>query len=298
MSKILESQIYLSGISVVIPTEGRTTLVCDLLEALYNCKHNFHLPIEILLVDSSSADERKNIASTCDRVGAQLINGPINVREKRNLGISLAKYKVILFLDSDVKPGDNVLFEHWNSYNQDLQANIAGVLGPVVFSGPANWVWRHIVQNSSLLTAFQFASHQNTSSWGPTANISYLHSVLDEVGGFDVTFPFHLGCDDVDLGYRVTKMGYILRCNPQAKVYHSRTTWNNLWSVIKRSFRWGRMQYYLYRKFPEARVSSPPSFWGWAILVIILFSFQAFYLHNIAVLYLLPLLITISLLVY
>lgn len=266
--------VYNQGISIVVPTEGRISLTRELLQSLVGSRGNFRLPCEILIVDSSQEEDKKKIAAACKQCDAILINGSRNVREKRNLGIQYAQYSVILFIDSDCRPTSKILEEHWRCYHNKDTGNLGGVLGQVLFEGSESWVWR-MVKYSSLVAHFTRAEQETTANWGATANISFRHEVLDKVGWFDTNLPFRLGGDDLDLSYRVTQAGFTIECNSEALVYHSRRTWNSLHAVLNRAFRWGRMEYYLYRKHPGARVLSPPGFWGWAFLVGVLFFIEA-----------------------
>lgn len=289
---------YPDGISVVIPTEGRASLLDHLLQTLDKCRMAFPLPVEILVIDSSESQEQAMILESCKAICATYLTGPANVREKRNIGIRQAQYCVILFLDSDVRPGEQILEHHWSGYQRQEGKKVGGVLGLIRFEGPESWAWRNMISSSSLLSSFGYAEHLKNVVWGPTANISYLHEVLDQIGGFDTKFPFRLGCDDADLGYRVTQLGYTIVSSPGAIVYHTRSTWNNPWSVIKRSFRWGRMQYFLFKKHPAARIPSPPSLWGWAILVSIVLASQAVYFTSPRLLMLIPLWFVLSMAFY
>lgn len=264
---------YPPGISVVIPTEGRTELTAGLLRDLRAARESFALPSEVLVVDSSHDAEREVILRAAAETGARYLSGPLGVRRKRNLGVSEARYSVILFLDSDCRPAPDLLTRHSRSYETGSGPSPGGVLGRTLFDGPQTPAW-HLVQSSSLVAHFSRASRSPSAPWGPTANISFRREVLDEVGLFDTGFPFKLGGDDLDLSYRVVKAGYRLACDPEAVVYHTRSTWSTLGSVLRRALRWGRMEYYLYRKHPSARFPAPPNFWGWALSVWALFGLQ------------------------
>jgi cellulose synthase/poly-beta-1,6-N-acetylglucosamine synthase-like glycosyltransferase len=272
---------YPEGISIIVPTEGHVSLTIDLLRALARAREGFAPPSEALIVDSSQGDDRKAIAQACAQCDAQLIDGPRNVREKRNLGVQRARYAVVLFLDSDCRPSPDILMEHWRFYHSRDEDVPGGVLGQTVFEGPETRAWR-MVRNSSLVARFALAARATTATWGPTANISFWREVLNQVGLFDTGFPFRLGGDDLDLSYRVVQAGFTLVCNPNAIVYHNRSTWNSLQAVLSRAFRWGRMEYHLYHKHPKVRVWAPPGFWGWALLVWALFCTQAIVLHDMA----------------
>lgn len=273
---------YTKGISIIVPTEGRFALISELLCALVAAREKFDSPSEIIIIDSSDDDDKTLLADACKRYDARLINGSQNVREKRNLGIKNAQFSVVLFLDSDCRPTADLLAEHWKHYDQpSLEEKLGGVIGKTIFEGEDTWVWR-MVRYSSLVTQFTIADEMSTVTWGPTSNISFRHDVLDQMEGFDTNLPFRLGGDDLDLSYRITQTGFTIVSEPKAIVYHSKSTWNSLHSILSRAFRWGRMEYHLYQKHPEARSIAPPGFWGWAIYIGALFSFQAVILDRMA----------------
>ena len=262
--------IYPDGISIIVPTEGRVELTGALLSGLAVAREVCTFPTEVLVVDSSSGQQREAIAAACARHNGCLVAGPRSVREKRNLGITSANYAIILFLDSDCRPTPDLLFQHWHLYEcAGGGEQPGGVLGRVVFEGPVGWTW-YLVRHSSLVARFSVATIRPTASWGPTANLSLRHSVLDRVGHFDTQLPFRLGGDDLDLTYRVVRVGFPIVCNPAAIVYHSRSTWSSLRAILSRAFRWGRIEYHLGRKHPANRIPAPPSFWGWFLLVVLL----------------------------
>lgn len=257
---------YLSGISIVIAAEGRVQLTCNLIMRLDDLCHKVEFPTEVLVVDSSQGADRETISQTCKEFNAQWIAGPESVRKKRNIGIGKACFSIILFLDSDCLPEDGLLNQHWQVYHSQNAERLGGVLGRLEFTGQETFAWR-LVKNSSLIQHFDQSSLPHVK-WGPTANLSVAKAAVDEIGLFDETFPFKLGGDDLDLTYRLTKNGWLLISNPNALVYHDRSTWNSLKAVLSRAFRWGRMEYYLYKKHTSLQTPHPPSFFGWLFLVI------------------------------
>lgn len=234
----------LLGISVVIPTRERVELLerllCSLDEARTKCRH----PVEILIVDDTPMPARQEIQQLCRNFQAKYLSGTPSVREKRNLGIKEARYPVVLFVDSDCEATPRLLDEHATGY-QENDPSIAGVVGVTEFIGEDSWMWS-VIERTQFLNAFSFAKRMEFAPWATCSNTSYRVSVLKEHGGFDTSFPFRLGGDDVDLGLRLNKAGYRLKCNPNAVVLHTRKTWNNLISMLRRAFRWGRMDVHVY----------------------------------------------------
>ncbi len=242
-------------ISVIIPTHGRIQLLRTLFISLKKALNKSKCQVEILIIDSSQERYSKEIEFLCEQYEAKYIRGPLNVREKRNIGIKEAKGKIILFVDSDCVVTPNIFEEHLKMYNNP---DTGGVLGVTEFVGKETTIWK-IVKRTKFLDAFSFAktlcNYVDSAPWGTCTNLSFRKRVLEKVGGFDTNFPFRLGGDDTDLGIRINKAGYKIKMNPNAIVFHTRDTWNNFLAVIKRIFRWGRMDYYVFYKKHKDKIS-------------------------------------------
>ena len=255
-------------ICVVIPTHERYHLLIRLFESLQAAREHFQRPVEVFILDSSPQVTAERIEAICVEFNAQYIRHRNNVREKRNLGIKMARSTVVLFVDSDCVLTPAVLLEHYRSYGED---SIAGVVGVTRFVGRSSPIWR-VIAMTSFLDAFSYAERLEFVSWGPTCNISYRKDVLEAVGKFDTSFPFRLGGDDTDLGLRVTAAGYKIKCNPQAIVEHTRETWSGIGLIGRRVFRWGRMHFHVMRKHPSRMHVNPPTVPGIFLLLVLLFA--------------------------
>lgn len=273
------------GISVVTPTHGRRALVTGLVESLQAARAAAPFATEVLIVDSSDDGDADAIRRACEQFDAQYLrHEKNNVREKRNLGIRSSRFPIVLFVDSDCRATPDLLVEHARGYEADPAG---GVIGVTRFVGPSSRTWRFI-ERTSILDAFSYAARMETAPWGPTCNISYRKEILEQLGGFDATFPFRLGSEDVDLGLRVTDSGHPIRCNPVAVVEHTRETWSSIPLIGRRAFRWGRMHYHLMKKHPGRLQVDFPKTIG-LFFVIAVFAAAAAVIHGRPALLSLPL---------
>jgi cellulose synthase/poly-beta-1,6-N-acetylglucosamine synthase-like glycosyltransferase len=240
------------GISVVVPTRNRSQYIEPLLLSLDEASRNYPGPCEVILVDDSSPSEATVIKGICTRYGARLVKGTSSVRQKRNLGIEIAQYPIILFVDSDCVATPQLYVQHANTYLESAQ-DVAGVVGITNFVGRDSFMWQ-VILRTQYLNAFSFAKRMDYLPWATCSNTSYRRDVLVELHGFETNFPFRLGGDDTDLGIRVNKAGYRLKSNPQAEVNHTRATWDNFVAIWRRAFRWGRMDVYVYFRRHKDRV--------------------------------------------
>lgn len=236
--------------SIVIPTWNRSKLLDTLLLSLYEDRQTYKYgDTEILVVDSSSGEEKKCIKGSCEKYDARFIEGVDSVRKKRNKGIDLAQYEYILFIDSDVKVKQGLLNSHAEGYlNSDNK--VAGTFGLTEFVGEKKFWWK-ILELTSFIDSFSFAKKYPYVSWTIGNNVSFQKKVLLEIGKFEENFPYKLGGDDLDMTYRVTKAGYLIKTVPEALTYHSTQTWNNWKAINDRSKRWGTMEYFILKRHPE-----------------------------------------------
>lgn len=237
----------LNGFSIVIATKGRVKLLEDLLVSVTEARSNFNGPSEVLLIDDSNENDVIEIERMCKKYGATRIYYSPSVAEKRNVGVRNAKYDIIMFLDSDCIATPNLLNEHYKLYTDE---KIGGVAGYLEFIGEDTWFWQ-AVDKTPFTICFSFPKWMDTVPWTPTANCSMRKEIFEKIGGFDRSFPDKPGGEDVDLGLRMVKEGYIFKCTAEGLVYHSKKTWIPVKAMIKRLWYYGSANYYLAEKHPD-----------------------------------------------
>jgi len=237
----------LNGISIVIATKGRVKLLEDLLISVQQARNNFPKPTEVLLVDDSNPKDATAIEEMCVKYDARRIEFGPSVPEKRNVGAKEARYDIVLFLDSDCIATPNLLNEHYKLYTDE---KIGGVAGYLEFVGEDTWFWE-AVDKTPFTICFSFPKWMETVPWTPTANCSMRKKVFEEIHGFDRSFPDKPGGEDVDLGLRMVKAGYMFKCTADGMVYHSKKTWIPVKAMIRRLWYYGSANYYLTDKHPD-----------------------------------------------
>lgn len=237
----------LNGISIVIATKGRVKLLEDLLISVQEARRNFEGATEVLLIDDSNSDDVVAINGMCEKYEARRIEFGPSVPEKRNVGAKEAQYDIILFLDSDCIATPNLLNEHYKLYTDE---KVGGVAGYLEFVGEDTWFWQ-AVDKTPFTICFSFPKWMDTVPWTPTANCSMRKKVFEEINGFDRSFPDKPGGEDVDLGLRMIKAGYIFKCTADGLVYHSKKTWIPVKAMFRRLWYYGSANYYLTDKHPD-----------------------------------------------
>lgn len=244
----------IDGISIVVATKGRVNLLKDLLVGIQAARKLYNKPCETILVDDSDAKEQAEIQALCETYDAYLEKYTASVAMKRNHGVEIAKYELILFLDSDCNPVPEILKLHESYYTEET---VGAVAGPLEFVGDENRFWK-CVRLTPYLICFKMPYWGETVPWGATANFSVRRSVYQEVGGFSDVFPNKPGGEDVDLGLLITKAGYRIMSAPKAVVYHAKETWSQKKQMYRRAWYYGAADYYLVDRHKHMVCSAVP----------------------------------------
>lgn len=195
--------------SIVIPTYNRKSILEKCLEALFNQDYP-NDKYEIVLIDDGSTDETDKMVASLDppcRLRYVRNNKRIGVPKSRNRGIRLARGEYIICVDSDIIVVPEFAQEHLK-YHQLYGDGI--VNGELIYISSLEQVGK----KRKGVWDISFSSFD-------TANVSVRKKHIDKVGGFDVDLlPY--GWQDVELGYRLKKIGLKSRKNPEALGYHFR----------------------------------------------------------------------------
>lgn len=260
----------INGISIVVATKGRVNLLEELLVGIQQARKQYDKPCETILVDDSNEKEQEEIRVLCENYDARLEVYTNSVAMKRNHGVEIAKYELILFLDSDCRPVPEILKLHESYY---VEETVGAVAGPLEFVGEENRFWK-CVRLTPYLICFKMPYWGETVPWGATANFSVRRSVYHEVGGFSAVFPNKPGGEDVDLGLLITEAGYRIMSAPKAVVYHAKETWSQKKQMYRRAWYYGAADYYLVDRHKKKVCSAVPkrtviAFWACLAIVVL-----------------------------
>lgn len=208
-------------ISVVIPTLQRREKLLRVLGRLEEQSTPMG-SFEVLLVEDAAEHDAEAIASVVGErpYELRLLSGERpGASSARNVGARAAGAPLLLFLDDDVLPRPELIAEHLAWHERHPQAEV-GVLGLVEWADEITvtpfmrWLERGI--------QFDFKAIEGADAgWGRfyTANVSLKRSIFEAVDGFDeVRLPF--GYEDLDLGLRLSKHGFRLLFNRDARAEH------------------------------------------------------------------------------
>ena len=235
----------MDGVSILVVCYSRIALLRRLFESILVADKD--MPWEVVVVDNSKTNDARAIESMCSEFGYRYYYARESVAIKRNLAARYARYDLLYYCDSDCVLDKRAVMAHWASYEGD---RIGAACGPITLEGENTRFFRTI-RGSPWMIAFSLPNEVDTVPWGPTANFSIRKTVLEEIGGFDESFPNKPGGEDVDIGVRLNESGYTIASARQAVVYHSNKTWDNPRDVIGRLYNYGRADAKLITKYPN-----------------------------------------------
>jgi len=225
-------------ISVVVAAYNSERTISETIEALLS-QDWLENKLEIIVVDDGSIDKT---AETIKKYPVKYLyqenKGPAAAR---NYGWKSARGKTICFTDSDCVPEKEWVSKIIKGYTSD---DIAGVGGSYDILNSdsllARCVHEEIIQR-------HLKSPKEVNYLGGF-NVSYRHSVLEEVDGFDESYP-EASAEDNELAYRIVKKGYRLIFDKDIKVGHYHPT--KLSGYLKRQMKHGFWRMKLYRDHPN-----------------------------------------------
>ncbi|SHL97233.1 Glycosyl transferase family 2 [Nitrosospira sp. Nsp11] len=208
-------------LSVVICTYNRATLLDKVLDSL--CKqtlpaHDF----EVLIINDGSVDDTQVVAAF---YAAKL---PLRYAYQRNAGLASAKNHglfacrgdVVLFLDDDDIATETLLEEHVKTH-AEFPAEHFAVLGYTALSPDISGdpLMHFVTEIGCFLFSYPSLRHGDaldyTYFWGGRSSCK--RSLLLEFGVFNPVFRF--GAEDIELGYRLSRLGLQVIYNKNAVSY-------------------------------------------------------------------------------
>jgi GT2 family glycosyltransferase len=210
--------------SVIIATVNRWMVLQRALEA-YLGQTALSEISEILIGDDGSTDRTQaavaEIAQTSPVPIRYFRQDHRGAAAARNLAIREARGDLLLFTDDDVVPSPTLVEEHakWHRQNPDPRVAVLGYIPwhPEVHPTPfMNW----LIEDGPLLSLRECAKKKELGfEFFYTGNLSLKAEFLRKNGMFDEDFRSY-GCEDLELGYRLTRKGLRLVYNRNAVGYH------------------------------------------------------------------------------
>jgi GT2 family glycosyltransferase len=219
-------------VSLIIPTFNRSKWLKRCLIALRSELKSSKC--EIIVIDDGSTDSTAHFLEKFSAQGKidfsvfhQQRGGPARAR---NFGVRMARGSIVCFLDDDsiVQPG---WFGELEKVFDHINDQYVAVKGKV-----------KTYQNDPLPKFLEEHIHVS-NSWA-TNNIAFRKDVFMEIDGFDEGFTF-AAWEDLDLGFRLERLGYRRFYNPDMIVRHPH---EDGIEKLKRKFRVNGYGYYQFCK--------------------------------------------------
>jgi GT2 family glycosyltransferase len=228
-------------VSVVIPNLN-SDHICHTIESIFN-QSGSEIDIRIIVV---GLDKHKLIPSH-DKVHFISTEKAVSAARARNIGARAAQSETVCFIDADC-----LATRGWiEGLTQCFEQGYKVVGGSVSLTGRNYW---GVCDNiASFLPTLSFMP-AGEKAYLPSLNLAISRQVFWEVGGFDEDFPGAAG-EDVDLSFRLRRLGYKLYFEPKAMVIHNhgRLDAKSVWQHL---FRFGEVLMLLHARFPDMKKST------------------------------------------
>jgi len=227
-------------VSVIVTAKNEQKTVEQCLSALMKQDYPDY---EVLFVDAGSEDSTLSIAHKIAASGSRLrvLQTTGNPSQCRNMALRLCNSDIIAFTDADVEVPSTWLTQAVSTLLSS--PSIGGVGGP---NKPVRDHNSGFVRAVDLMLATSLGSMRSAQSYDfrektvvksiPCCNATYRRSLLTEMGGFNEEL---IGCDDTDLGYRISRTGRNLVFDPEAKVLHH-VKFSTIRQFARLMFKYGR----------------------------------------------------------
>lgn len=206
-------------LSVVIPTLNRADLLAATIDRIANqtlSRENY----EILVVDNGSTDHTRNAVEQNAAKYANLKSFSQMKRgaaATRNVGIRNARGEIVLFIDDDILAEPNLVESHLKYHAEHGRVSVIGAV-----TAPweeASDPFLRYLRDRGIFNPYSITGGPLDFSHYHTGNVSTERSLLMDTGGFNEEF-FIYGMEDIELGYRLEKLGSRMIHGPEARAEH------------------------------------------------------------------------------
>lgn len=230
-------------VSIVIPTYNSKNKLPKALQSIEEL--NFAIDnFEVIVIDDGSNDGTESFIN--DLINRSKINLIYSYQENsgpaaaRNNGIRRARGKYLLLIDSDCIVDRDIINQYLKYFPNE---NLGGVGGNVI-PDDNNLITEYL----DYIGVWRPKVSDNLNSYLVTANAFFVKEAIIKAGFFDEIFR-QPGGEEPELCYRVLKLDYIFKYEPNAVVIHSHRT--SIRSMIRMFFVYGKGRGIFSKKWPD-----------------------------------------------
>ena len=227
------------SVSIIIPTFNGASRIGKCLDAILS-QTGAH-DAEVLVVNDGSTDNTTDVVA--QYAGVRLINQPnAGPAAARNRGALEARGTIILFTDDDCVPTSDWLNAMLKPFEAPDVVGAKGVYRTHQKRLTARFVQIEYEDRYRLMQGAQRIDFIDTYS------AAFRRDRFLEMNGYDTSFP--VACaEDVELSYRMSARGWLMKFVPDAIVYHTHP--DTFWRYLKKKYKFAFWRVLAVRKNPS-----------------------------------------------
>lgn len=241
-------------LSVVIPTYNRIEILEKVLRSL--AVQVYAPTFEVVVVNDGSSDDTAARVDALRASGAITYSFTFETQENagpgkaRNRGVALARGRYVVFIGDDTVPEGAFLQEHARIHQQHGDDPHVACLGYTGWPAEQKTTsFMHYINDYGLQFGYKLihAGDIVPFNFFYTSNISLARELMTRYP-FDTSFPA-AAWEDIELAYRLDKLGLKIHYNAQAVTRHHHTM--TIDSFARRQYTVGKSGAIFYEKHPE-----------------------------------------------
>jgi len=196
--------------SIIIPTWCRAKKLFFLIKKLEKICSKIFLDYEILVCDSNSSDDTRNLKKKFKSVKIKHYHSKFNsISSKRNLGIKKSIYEDLIFFDDDCIPNLNLLskFALYLSRKEKREIYFGKYYTSISLINKSNFWYFRNRQNEIVYHNLKQVKKINFTKI-ITGNMSFNKEIIKK---YNLYFNENInlyGCEDTEWGYRLENFGF------------------------------------------------------------------------------------------
>lgn len=247
-------------VSIIVASLNNEQTIGECLNSIFNLDYPPE-HMSVFVVDGGSRDSTLEIVK---RYPAQLFIKPLNAPAAYNFALKMTDSPIVGFIDADAKVERDWLKKLIVHLRDPM---VAGASGTIKTWNPEAVLPRCIGYDLE----YRYSRIKGEANRVATMNLLMKKSVIEEVGGFNENLPTQY---DTEIGVRITRRGYKIILDPEAKCYHHhRSTWKD---YFKQQFNYGRNTLRLYLRMPTLVKGDAITDWSMNVQPILL-AFTVFF---------------------